>query len=101
MLAQRKDRPVDHQRVAVVQSLEHGCEKVVVNLIDMGNQVEGLASDIDVVVTHCRQPLIIRDETLSNHPTKRQYAAASTLVDQVGAKYCNVVITNREAGAQK
>lgn len=67
----------------------------------MSNQVERLSSHIDVAVIDRGHPLVISDEPLSNHSSKRENSSSPNVVDQVGAQYRNVVIANGETGAQK
>ena len=101
MFAQRKDCAVHNQRVLVVQTSQHCPEEFVVNLINMGDQVERFSSDIDVPVINRGQPLVISDEPLTSHSSKRENSTSRDVANQVGAQYRNVVIANGETGAQK
>lgn len=101
MLGQSEDGAVNYQGISVVEGVHHTREDPVVGQIDPGPQVEGLATNVHILIAHCVNPVVDREQRLANATAKREYSVSSNLGVKVGPNQRLEVFALGEAGAQE
>jgi hypothetical protein len=100
MLAEREDGAIDDQRVIVIETNYERSEYVVGVDFCVGDLIQRLSPNVNVRVAQGTSPIVRGDETLADHASKREDAVARYRALQIGAQDFDVVVAQREAGAQ-
>ena len=100
VLAERERRRVHDERVAVAQGADGQVNDRGVDL-DVGDEAQCLATDVDVGVDEGESPVVGRENRVARRAAKRQDPQSGPLGDQARAQHAGEVGGGGEARAQQ